>query len=118
MTYEYVDPRTQGWRRVRLSRADHNRIFSKRQVRWFNRYEYFMKDGEFLMHRFITWPAVGLSLLVFPVMLLVHGVANRDLWREYADLMRQKKTGNFVFEGFRLLPHAAVAQELTKAVKP
>lgn len=118
MSYQYQCPTLQGFRRVHLSRADHNRILKNRQLKWFARCEYFMKADQFLIHTFTNAPAVALSVLAFPVMLLLHGVLNRDLWSEQRRLMSQRRSGSFIKDQFTLRDHDEPSQELIKAVKP
>lgn len=116
MTYQYVNPREKGFRRVKISRADHRRIFPKRVRNWATKYEYYLRDVEFQMHRFPSTLFVVLCLATFPLMLLIHGFANRDLWKEYRSLLQPKKYGRFSADGVWASNNAF--PEILKAVKP
>lgn len=95
MAYQYVDPRTEGYQRVRFTKAQHRRLFPGRKRSWVDRFEYYIKEDRFLMQRFMSRPAVALALLLLPISGLIHGFGKRDFWREHADLLRQKKSGSF-----------------------
>lgn len=96
MAYEYKDPCARGYLRVKLSRADHNRLFPRRRISWQHRFEYYLSDTDFLMHRFASYQVVVLSLVIFPVSLIFYGLANfKEVLREHASLISPKKYGGF-----------------------
>jgi hypothetical protein len=96
MAYEYKDPCARGYLRVKLSRADHHRLFPKRKATWKHRFEYYLSDTDFLIHRFASYRVVVLSLLLFPFSLIFYGLANyKEVLREHASLINPKKYGGF-----------------------
>lgn len=115
MTYEYKDPSANGYRRVRLSKADHCRLFPARPMKWHNRFEYYLRDTDFLVHRFVGRTAVAISIALFPLSLLIYGVANfKEVWREHVRLVSQKKYGSF--SGDQVWARSDSFSEIVKAV--
>lgn len=96
MTYQYKDPLTQGYRRVRLSKAQHNNLFPNRKIKWTDKYEYYLSEDMFLLHKYLSLPAVVLNILLFPISLLCFGLSNfKDVLREHKEILSQKKYGKF-----------------------
>lgn len=116
MTYEHKDPIQNGYRRVNLSRTDHNRLFPSRRTGWQHSFEYYLSETDFLLLRFVSLPAIAVNVILFPVLLVVHGVANRSLWRELFDLFRQKASGSFSSD--KVWARSNSFADIVKAVKP
>ena len=100
-TYEYVCPTAQGYKRVYISRKDHNRIFPNRPIKSCAvKYLYFLKeDGEhshfkmYLVHR-LWWKFI--ACLLYPIALLIYGLANfKEVNREYRDVLFELQIGSF-----------------------
>lgn len=117
MSYKYENPLDIGYRRVRFSRKDHQRLFPRRPLKWHNSFEYYLSDTDFLVHRFVSLPAVALNTLMFPVALLVYGIANfKEVWRDHAGMVRQKHYGSFSSE--KVWARSEPFAEIVRAARP
>lgn len=96
MHYKYECPSTRGYKKVRLTRVEHKRLFHNRPLRWHNRYEYYIRDSDFLIRRFTGIFAVFLIVLMSPVIVLFYGLANiKETFDELKRIVMQKKYGAF-----------------------
>ena len=112
--YVYKDPCAEGYRKVKISKADHRRLFPARPLKWHNRFEYYLRDDAFLIHRFVSAPAVALNTILFPVMLLAHGLTNfKMVWRDHYGTIKQKETGSFSSD--KVWSSSAAFPEIVKA---
>ncbi len=91
--YKYEDPLDRGFRKFRITKKQHNKLFKYRQIKWRDRYEYYYDDNFILLYNFTNWKAIVLFTLLFPVVLLLEG-----LWgvtEHYEQLYNQKKYRTF-----------------------
>lgn len=95
--YIYKSPLDSGHIQFALTKKQHNELFPKRQVKWGDRYEYYYNDYHILLHCFSNWKVKILGTLLFPVNILVFGVANyKEILNEYKRMYNEKKHGSFV----------------------
>ncbi len=97
--YEYKSPTEQGFFEVTLTRKQHNELFPNRKTRWFERYEYYLSDNCFKMHRFTNWIGITIETVLLPLGILLHGIMNtKEILHDHKRLRNQKKYGSFVEE--------------------
>jgi hypothetical protein len=86
-------------------------------MKWHNRFEYYLSDTDFLIHRFVSLPAIALNTALFPIALLAYGVANfKEVWRDHAKTVREKHYGSFCSD--KVWAGSESFAEIVKAVKP
>ncbi len=97
MTYEYKDPKSDGYIQFKISKKDQNRIFKYRKWQWHSNYEYYVKDKTILMHKIPNVFGCIISTILFPVGLLAEGLRNYK--ETYKDMVlkawQAKKYGSF-----------------------
>jgi len=99
MSYVYVNPESKGMKKVKISRKDHNRIFTNWKLAPVDTAEYYMDDTTLVIQRFTAPWAIILNCLLFPVAVLFHGIANyKEIVEEHKRMLNQKKYGAFVSE--------------------
>lgn len=95
--YEYVCPTTEGYRKVNLSAEDHNKHFPAYPLKWYHKFEYYESDKAIKFERFMSWPAVAISWILFPISLMSYGLSNfKETWIDHVKLLNQKKYGVFI----------------------
>jgi hypothetical protein len=95
--YQYKNPIDQGYKQFNLTKKQHNELFPYRKKTWLVKYEYYYNQYEILLHKFATIPAIILETLLFPVNVLICGLADiKDLIKDVKGLYRPKKYGSFV----------------------
>ena len=95
--YTYEDPLKRGHKQFKLTKKQHNELFPRRKIRWTDKYEYYYNEYHVILHRFTNIQTKILLTILFPVMLIAHGIVNfKELIREYKRLYKEKKYGSFV----------------------
>jgi hypothetical protein len=99
MSYEYVCPTEKGYQQVTISKKQHNELFPKRKLSWNSTAEYYIKDKQLIIHRFMSIPAkvafVVLSPFLIIIFAIVEGVKRLpEIKDEFKDL-NEKKYGKF-----------------------
>lgn len=109
--YKYISPVETGHKQFNLTRKQHNELFPNRKLRWSDRYEYYYNERHVIMHNFTNIRAKTLMTILFPFMLLIHGVVNyKEIIGEYKELYNEKKYGSFVSD------HASKGTEKYKEI--
>lgn len=103
MIYTYEDPLTKGYSRFKLSRKQHNQLFKYRQLKWYSflttKYEYYISPDDIRINRFVALPNIIFATILFPFMILIHGISNiKEILNEYKRAYNQKKYGSFINE--------------------
>ena len=97
MKYEYNCPTDDGYEQFKISRKEQNRIFKYRKAVWSCNYEFYIKDKTILMYKIPNLFGCIVSTLLFPLGLLLEGLANYK--ETYRDMIVKvwycKKYGNF-----------------------
>jgi hypothetical protein len=97
--YQYTNPIDKGYTKFILTKKQHNEIFKNRQMKWMGKCEYYYNENQIIIHSFTNWKAILLSTILFPVFVLLHGIANiNEVWKELLSLYNQKEKGSFVSE--------------------
>ena len=102
MTYKYKDPLENGYKKIKVSKALHNSVFKHRQrTLWkdlFEKHEYYANDWCVRVEVMPTLLAKVIVVVTFPIILLIHGVANfRELKDEVYRFCNPRKTGEFYY---------------------
>lgn len=97
MAYVYKDPLDEGFREFTLSKKDHNSLFENRQIKWWMKYEYYLKDNTIRMYQLPTKLVCILGTLLYPVAVVYYGFSNyKDVWKEsVTEMWNAKKCGSF-----------------------
>lgn len=94
--YKYISPIDKGFKQFKLTKKQHNSLFKYRQIRWFDKYEYYYNDSMIELHRFYNWKVVIVSTLFFPVTLFINGIGNiKEIIKELKSMYKQKEIGSF-----------------------
>jgi hypothetical protein len=97
MTYKYECPTVRGYVKFRISRKDQNRIFKYRKWIWSINHDYYVKDKHIIMQKIPNIYGCIASTLLFPVGVLLEGLANTK--ETYKDMILRtwqcKKYGAF-----------------------
>jgi len=94
--YKYKNKIDMGYKQIFLSRKNHNELFSKRRIKFFQKYEYYIQDNSFIMERYINIFGKVIMTFLFPVTVFLSLKDIKKITREYAGLLKQKKYGSFV----------------------
>lgn len=95
--YHYSNPVDRGFTKFKLTKRQHNKLLKYRQMNWHDKYEYYYNDKEIIFHRLDNWKVIILTTLLFPVIVLLHGLVNfKEAWRDLKRLYKQKQSGSFV----------------------
>lgn len=95
----YSDPKDRGFKQFRITRQQHNALFKQRQLKWSHRYEYYYNEDMILLHGFMNPLGVALNILLFPVLLLIHGLSNtKEVAKELKKMLNQKKYIQYIVD--------------------
>jgi len=98
MSYEFQYTKENGYQQVQVSKKDHNAMFEYRQIKWYQKYEYYLNEerGHFVMICLTSVSAKLVNILGYPVMVLLHGLANyKDINQYLSDMWNEKERGKF-----------------------
>ncbi len=94
--YEYVDPVSQGYKRVYFTRKEHKKLFPKRKLGVYHKYEYYVNDSQLTLYSLNSAPCIIINTLLFPLVVLLAGLANfKEIIEEYKRMCYQKTYGAF-----------------------
>lgn len=94
--YKYRNPLDDGYKQFKLSKKQHNKLFEYRQIKFFEKYEYYYNDNCILMHRFHNNLFIILNIILFPFTILFHGFENiKQIWVDFKSMFHQKQSGFF-----------------------
>ncbi|MGL4757423.1 MAG: hypothetical protein ACRCXB_34150 [Aeromonadaceae bacterium] len=96
--YEFKYTPENGYYMAKMSRNDHNEIFSKRQINIWQSYTYAVNEdkGHIVMMRHASPLAIVMSILAYPFIMLIHGIANyKEINDEYKRNINWKRCGSF-----------------------
>ncbi|HCE3428274.1 TPA: hypothetical protein NG603_004451 [Vibrio parahaemolyticus] len=98
MAYTFRYTEENGYKKVHMSKKDHNALFVYRQIKWNCKYEYLLNEqtGHFVMLRLASLPAKVLLIVCYPLIVLLNGLANiKEVNKEVRDLFLPKENGSF-----------------------
>lgn len=81
-----------------MSKKAHNSMFEYRQIRWCDKYEYYLNEerGHFVMIRLTNLFARVLLTTYYPVIVLLEGIVNyKQVNKEIGDMWYQRERGRF-----------------------
>jgi hypothetical protein len=94
--YIYKNPLENGYKQFKLTRKQHNKLFKHIKFKWTDKYSYFYNDNNILIYEFTNIPTKILMIIIFPIILLLDGIANiKEIIEEYKSMCNQKKYGSF-----------------------
>lgn len=97
MTYKYVDPLTQGYKKVKITRKQHKELFENDNLNWATKLEYYIRSDQLLIHKTTNWLGMLLFTLLLPFIVLWQGVANwGEIKHEIKKQYNEKETGSFI----------------------
>ena len=96
--YKYDDLTTMGYTRFYLSKNQHNSLFFYRQIRWYDKYEYYFNDKEIVMHCYYNILGKIINTLLFPIYVILYGfyaalISMYSIWK-------QKEHGAYLSDNF------------------
>lgn len=83
---------------AKMSREKHNKLFDKRQINIWQSYTYAVNEekGHIVMMRHASPFAIALSILAYPFIMLIHGIANyKEIHDEYKRNLNWRRYGSF-----------------------
>lgn len=98
MSYTFRYTEENGYKRVHISKKDHNALFINRQIKWSDKYEYLLNEekGHLVILRLRSLPVKVFITAFYPIILLLHGLANfEEVNKDIINLWNQKKSGSF-----------------------
>lgn len=94
--YIYKNPLDNGYKKFKLSKKTHNKLFKYRQIKWIDKYEYYYNDKQIIFHKFYNPLVIIFNTLLFPVSVLLYGIMNfKECWLDLKKTYNQKKYGSF-----------------------
>jgi hypothetical protein len=95
--YKYKNLLEQGYKQFKLTKKQHNELFPICCKKVWNKFEYYYNDNHIILHQFASPIVIVLTVIVFPIIVLINGFGNiKEIIREYRDAFNQKKYGNFI----------------------
>lgn len=95
--YKYINPIDKGYKKFKLSKKIHNKLFKYSQIKWYDRYEYYYNDKRIIIHKFYNIYRIIIETIFFPITILFNGFLNiKSCWESLKNLHNQKKNGNFI----------------------
>ena len=93
--YKYKDPVDNGYKKIFLSKKNHNAIFQKRKIDFFHHYDYYIKNDCFILHR--TFNLKGKIALTFtlPIFIILNLSEAKETFIDYWKMLFSKKYGRF-----------------------
>lgn len=100
MQYEYQCPTAKGYKRIKVSKAQHNSVFKYRKRTLLkslvHRQEYYDNGNQIIVQHLPTLITKILCVVLLPVNLLFYGVGNLDeLMKDTKRIIQPKKHGSF-----------------------
>ena len=104
MSYQYKDPTCEGFKRIKVSKNNHNKVF-KYNNRTFIRdllttVEYYEKDDCIKVQIVPSLLGKLLLIVISPIHILIHGLVNKDAYRDILRGLFPKKYGAFLSHVF------------------
>ena len=97
--YEYIDPISKGFKRIKVSRKNHNQVFKYRKRSFLkdltNTTEYYENSGVILVQNV---PSVFGKVLLFvfsPIVIIYHGIGNKEIYTDIKRALFAKRYGAF-----------------------
>lgn len=93
--FKYSCPTEHGAKRVTITKNQHNKLFKYDKVNWQTSYEYFLFDSALKIEKFHSvWLRLAITL-AFPIILLLGGIANKRMYKDFLEMWNQKKYGKY-----------------------
>lgn len=100
--YEYKCPTEKGYTKINIAKKQHNEYFLRRQIKWHDKYEYYINDHCILLCRFNNWKLIVVMTLFLPFLILIEGLGNiKETWEDYTGLFKQREKGKFSSDHYR-----------------
>ncbi|ULG01305.1 hypothetical protein phiA005_0050 [Aeromonas phage phiA005] len=113
--YEFKYTPENGYYMARMSRDEHNKLFERRQVNIWQSYTYAVNEdkGHIVMMRHASPLAIVLSILAYPFIMLIHGIANyKEINDEYRGALNWKRRGSFSCDEIRKCKSDSLYQDV------
>lgn len=93
--FKYICPTERGAKRVTITKKQHKRLFKYDKVNWKTSYEYYLFNSTLKIEKFHSiWLRLILTLF-FPIILLLGGIANKKMYKDFLKMWNQKKYGAY-----------------------
>ena len=96
--YEFKYTPENGYYMATMSRKEHSKLFERRQVNIWQSYTYAVNEekGHIVMMRHASPFAIVLSILAYPFIMLIHGIANyKEIHDECKRNLNWRRYGSF-----------------------
>lgn len=113
--YEFKYTPENGYYMAKMGRKDHNKLFEKRQINIWQSYTYAVNEekGHIVMMRHASPLAIALSILAYPFIMLIHGIANhKEINDEYKRGINWKRYGSFSCDEIRKCKSDSLYQDV------
>ena len=95
MSYKYEDPKENGYRQVYITRKQHNKTFKYRQLKWYQRAEYYLSNDDTkcaILHTYTNIIGIVSTIIYFPLCVLINGFGEiKEILKDYKKLFNQRK---------------------------
>lgn len=113
--YEFKYTPENGYYMAKMSRKEHNKLFEKRQVNIWQSYAYAVNEekGRIVIMRHASPLAIALSIVAYPFIMLIHGIANhKEINDEYSRALNWKQRGSFSCDEIRKCKSDSMYQDV------
>ncbi len=113
--YEFKYTPENGYYMAKMSRKEHDKLFEKRQINIWQSYTYAINEekGHIVMMRHASPLAIALSIVAYPFIMLIHGIANyKEINDEYKRAVRWKHYGSFSCDEIRKCKSDSMYQDV------
>lgn len=97
--YTYIDPITKGFKKIKVSKENHNKVFKYRKRTFIkdlmNTTEYYENDKCIQIQCVPSLFGKILLLFISPLLILFYGVANKKVYTDIKRMLFAKKYGAF-----------------------
>lgn len=112
--YEFKYTPENGYYMAKMSRKEHNKLLEKRKISILESYTYAVNEdnGHIVMMRHASPLAIALSIVAYPFIMLIHGIANyKEINDEYKCSINWKRYGSFSCDEIRKCEGSSLYQD-------
>ena len=99
-TFKYKSPTEDGYKKIKLTKKQHNKLFKYRQMIWYDKYDYYLKGDNIIIERTNNILFKIVLTLAAPFLIIVEGF--KVVIPEYIREIKGKKIGAHTVDNGKL----------------
>jgi len=93
--YKYKNLIDRGYTKFSLTKKQHNSLFKRRQLNWFDKYDYYINENQIIMENSKNFLYIIVYTFLLPFLCLISLIKCKNIIDEYISLFNQKKLGKY-----------------------